>query len=135
MKQRRPPSCSSPLSQSVFALVANPDATPVLSTPAVGVVIAVVTVVATKEGGDEPAAVAMKIPGESAAVKIPTAAVEITTSEVAAVTEMTAAAKMAAAHAAVAATTAAHTKAASAAMAAATPTAASAAFGEGVMGY
>jgi len=59
------------------------------------------------------AVVAMKIPGESAAVEIPAATVEIATSEVAAVTETT--------------TTAAK-------MAAATPTAASAAFGEGVMG-
>ena len=81
--------------------------------------IVVITVIAAKERGDEPAVVAMEIPGESTAVEIPSAAtaVEIATSEVAAVTEMTAtAAKMTAPHAAVAAATAG-------------------AFGEGVMGY
>jgi hypothetical protein len=107
------------LRQSVFASVANPDATPVLSAPAVGVVIAVITITA-KEGGHESTAAAV---------------VEIATSEVAAVTEVAATpAKMAAAIAAKMAAT--HMAATPAEMATAhTPTTAATAFGECVLGY
>jgi hypothetical protein len=101
---------------------------PILSAPAVGPVIAVITEIVAVEGRKAEAATVavMKIPGKPAAVEIPTAvaAVEISASEVAAVSEMTATA----AHTAkVAAATAAMTTA-TAASSAATPVS------EGVMG-